>query len=289
MAPIGGTQGRALGLAAWTLAILVVPWTGASITARADAIVLKSGEVVEGSLVQATRNTLIVRRAIGGMHQMSLHDIAEVRIDRAQGEPISGQLLSWADGVYQIRSGGEVVRVSEGRILSRAPLEAEPSPTPPPRARGGRTVDTAAAAAQRIVATPVAANADIAAVPKAETIGARTAESDSQTVVLKASVDPAMPGTAGVVFTIELSRPAQQPIVLIYGTVDGTARAGTDYEPQQGVITLAPGTRSMQVRVPLIGHQRPRDESRFELFLAADPKLVEVADQRIAATIPGGH
>ena len=289
MSSARGAQGRAVGLAAWTLAILVVTWTGASITARADTIVLKSGEVVEGSLVQATRNTLIVRRAIGGMHQMPLRDIAEVRIDRAQAEQISGQLLSWADGVYQIRSSGEVVRISEGRILSRAPLEAEPLQTPPPRARGAPMVATAAAAAQRIVATPVAANGDIAGVPMAETIGARTAESDSQTVVLKASVDPAKPDTAGVVFTIELSRPAQQPIVLIYGTVDGTARAGTDYEPQQGVITLAPGTRSTQVRVPLIDHQRPRDESRFELFLAADPKVVVVVDQRIAATIAGAH
>jgi Calx-beta domain len=284
-----GAQGRAVGLAAWTLAILVATWTGASINARADTIVLKSGEMVEGSLVQATRNTLIVRRAIGGMHQMSLHDIAEIRIDRAQGEPISGQLLSWDDGVYQIRSGGEIVRINEGRILSRAPLEAEPSQTPPPRARGARMVDTVAVAAQRIVATPVAANGDIAAVPEAETIGARTPESDSQTVVLKASVDPAQPGTARVVFTIELSRPAQQPIVLIYGTVDGTARAGTDYEPQQGVITLAPGTRSMQVRVLLIGHQRPRNDARFELFLTADPRVVEIVDQRVTAIISGEH
>jgi RNase P/RNase MRP subunit p29 len=283
-----GTPGCAVGLRAWTLAILVVAWTGASITARADTIISKSGEVVEGSVVQATRNTLVVRRAVGGMHQMPLRDIEEVRIDRAQGEQISGQLLSWADGVYQIRSGGEVVRISEGRILSRAPLEAERSPTPSPQARGARTVDTAAAA-QRIVATPIAATGDIAAVPTAQTIGARTAESDSQTVVLKASVDPAKPGTAGVVFTIELSRPAQQPIVLIYGTVDGTARAGTDYEPQQGVITLAPGTRSTQVRVPLIDHQRSRDESRFELFLAADPSVVKVVDQRIAAIIPSVH
>jgi RNase P/RNase MRP subunit p29 len=289
MSPARGTPGRVVGLPAWTLAILVVTWTGASITTRADTIVSKSGEVVEGSVVQATRNTLVVRRAVGGMHQMPLRDIEEVRIDRAQGEQISGQLLSWADGVYQIRSGGEVVRISEGRILSRAPLEAEPSETPPPRVRSARTVDTVAAAAQRIVATPVAANGDIAVVPAAETIAAQTAEPGSQTVVLKASVDPAKPGTAGVVFTIELSRPAQQPIVLIYGTVDGTARAGMDYEPQQGVITLAPGTRSTQVRVPLIDHQRPRDESRFELFLAADPKVADVVDQRIAATIPGVH
>ena len=281
-------QGRAVGLRAWTLAILVVTWTGASITARADTIVLKSGEVVEGSLVQATRNTLIVRRAIGGMHQMPLQDIAEVRIDRAQGEQISGQLLSWADGVYQIRSGGEVISISEGRILSRAPLEAEPSKTYrrglAVHGRWTRQQLLPRGSSQRL--WPPMATLPSCLQPRRS---ARTAESDSQTVVLKASVDPAKPGTAGVVFTIELSRPAQQPIVLIYGTVDGTARAGTDYEPQQGVITLAPGTRSMQVRVPLVDHRRPRDESRFELFLAADPKVVVVVDQRIAATIPGAH
>jgi Calx-beta domain len=293
MSPARDTQSRPVGLRAWALAILVVTWTGGSGAARADTIVLKSGEVVEGSMVQATRNTLIVRRAIGGMHQMSLQDIEEVRIDLPQGEQISGELLSWADGVCQIRSGGEVVRISEGRILSRAPLEAQPSQTPPPRARGARTVETAAvsaaAPAQRIGTRAVAANGDNAVVPTAGMTGARTAESDSRTVALKASVDPAKPGTAGVVFRIELSRPAQQAIVLIYGTIDGTARAGTDYEPQQGVITLAPGTRRTQVRVPLIDHQHPRDDSRFELFLTADPRVVEVVDQRITATIPGAH
>src|SRR5919109_993710 len=162
MAAARGAQGRALRLAAWTLAILVATWTGASITARADTIVLKSGEVVEGSLVQATRNTLIIRRAIGGMHQMSLHDIAEVRIDRAQGEPISGQLLSWADGVYQIRSGGEVVRISEGRILSRAPREeATGQPPGEPSLRAGEepTVMSAPAPAASVTGETAALTA----------------------------------------------------------------------------------------------------------------------------------
>ena len=89
-----------------------------------------------------------------------------------------------------------------------------------------------------------------------------------------------------MVFNIELSRPAEHTIVLIYGTVDGTARAGTDYEPQQGVITLAPGTRSAQVRVPLIDRQRPRNDARFKLFLTADPRVVQIVDQRVTAVIP---
>ena len=133
----------------------------------------------------------------------------------------------------------------------------------------------------------IAANGSHAAMPTAETAAARAAENDSQTVALNASVDPAEAGTAGMVFNIELSRPAEQTIVLIYGTVDGTARAGTDYEPQQGVITLAPGTRSTQVRVPLIDRGSPRDGTRFELFLTADPRVVQVVDQRVTAVIPG--
>jgi hypothetical protein len=320
ISPATGTQACRAGLRAWALAILVVTWTGAAVAARADTIVLKGGALIEGSIVHATRNTLIVRRAIGGMHQMSIHDIEEVRIDLVQGEQISGQMLSWADGVYQIRAGGEVVRVSEGRILSRAPHETEPSQAPPPLPREERTVKTAAAlppppregqtvktaatppreapavktaaapalAAQRNSAKGVSANGGAAEMLTAEGTSARKAKGDSRTVV-KASVDPAEAGSAGMVFNIELSRPAEQTIVLIYGTVDGTARAGTDYEPQQGVLTLAPGTRSTQVHVPLIEHQLSQDDTRFELFLAADPKVVEVVDQRITATIPGEH
>jgi RNase P/RNase MRP subunit p29 len=290
--PRRDTGVRRVGPPAWALAILVSAWAGAADAVLADTFVLRGGEPIEGAIVQATRNTLIIRRAIGGMHQMSIPGIEEVRIDLAQGERISGQLLGWAEGVYQIRSGSEVIRIGEGRILSRGPLEAEPSRTPP-RPPERRRVETAAApaasAVQRVSANGVAANRANAELPTAEIAAARATESDSQSVALEASVDPAEAGTAGLVFNIELSRPAEQTIVLIYGTVDGTARAGTDYEPQQGVITLAPGTRSAQVRVPLTNHQRRRENTRFELFLTADPRVVQVVDQRVIAVIPGEH
>jgi hypothetical protein len=90
-----------------------------------------------------------------------------------------------------------------------------------------------------------------------------------------------------MVFKIELSRPAVQTVVLIYGTVDGTAKAGTDYEPQEGVMSLAPGTRSAEVRVPLIEQAQPKGDTKFELFLSADPRIADVVEPRIAATIEG--
>jgi hypothetical protein len=287
--PTMDARARRVGLPAWALATLVSAWAGAADAVLADTFVLRSGEPIEGAIVQATRNTLFIRRAIGGMHQMSIQGIEEVRIDLAQGERVSGQLLGWAEGVYQIRSGGEVIRIGEGRILSRAPLAAEPARTPP-RPRETRRVETAAAsasAARTIAAKAIAAKAGHAAMPTPAIASVRAAEGDSGTVALNASVDPAKAGAAGMVFNIELSRPAEQTIVLIYGTVDGTARAGTDYEPQQGVITLAPGTRSTQVRVPLIDRGGSRDGTRFELFLTADPRVVQVVDQRVTAVIPG--
>jgi RNase P/RNase MRP subunit p29 len=329
---------------AWALALMLITWIAVAGDLRADVIVLKNGESIEGSIVDATRNTVVVRRAIGGMHQMPIEDIEEVRIDLAQGAPIAGQILSWADGVYQVRSGGEVVHIRAGRIVTREVAQEasrQAPPAQPPRPAAEPAIETAAPAApaaqdtaaasataespaaeepaaaspaaasvtaeRTAAASPAAESADAqdtaaeetaAASPAAEDTAAESraaaviavpkAESDRLPVAVKASVDPAAAGAAGMVFKIELSRPAEQTVVLIYGTVDGTAKAGQDYEAQQGVVTLAPGTRSAEVHVPLIEHQPPRDEARFELFLAADPKVAEVVDKRITATIQGG-
>jgi RNase P/RNase MRP subunit p29 len=334
---------------AWALVLMLIAWVVVAGDLRADVIVLKNGESIEGSIVDATRNTVVVRRAIGGMRQMPIEDIEEVRIDLAQGGPITGQILSWADGVYQVRAGGEIVHVRAGRIVTREVAQEASRQTPPaqpPRPEAEPAVETAAPAAPAAEDTgaasataetpaaeePAAASPAAASVtaertasegPAAESADAQDtaaesttaeepaaasaaaeepaaeshaaaalavpkAESDPLPVAVKASVDPAAAGAAGMVFRIELSRPAEQTVVLIYGTVDGTAKAGQDYEAQQGVVTLAPGTRSAEVHVPLIEHQPPRDEARFELFLAADPKVAEIVDKRITATIQGG-
>ena len=108
-----------------------------------------------------------------------------------------------------------------------------------------------------------------------------------ESLAVRASVDPPEPGAESIVFKIELSRPAQQTVVLIYGTVDGTAKAGEDYEPQQGMMTLPPGTRSAEVRVPLLDGEPAAGEKRFELFLTADSRVAEIVDKQVVATIKG--
>jgi Calx-beta domain len=442
-------------LRAWMLAVLVVTCMGAPGTARADTIVLNSGERIEGAIVDATRNTVFIRRAIGGMRQMRLRDIADVRIDLAEGAEIAGQLLGWVDGVQEVRSGREVVRVRAGRVLTRE-RQVEASRQPPPQTAPPRALTPRATSVQRVEAPAPAAPevthaaeagrdwgkpgrtglaeaapvrdhpAEIAAartataqgkpqapaetvagpnqaaaapaasapamdrsaehtvagtaVAKTATVGPAMAavaeirpalvaaskaaaeiravaltavpeevtapaidpadavsapkpaegaidgasatelasraaaatepatraavsevatggaavtkvaltpqaQNDGQRLAVRASVGS---GTAGedLVFRIELSRAAEQTVVLIYGTVDGTAVAGEDYEPRQGVVTLARGSKSADVHVPLIKDRRSRADARFELFLTADPKVAEVVDQRISATIP---
>jgi hypothetical protein len=286
-----GRAGRR-GVAGAALALLAASWTGAPGDVRPETIVLKSGEEIEGSVIDATRNTVIVRRSIGGMRQMRIRDIDEVRVDLAQGKQVVGQFLSWADGVYQLRSGGELVWVSEVATTSRRPSEraaGQPprqSPTPEEEPTVALATAPAASTAQETAAdraaparaptvapklrdqdrsratdeepSPAAGEEQGQAVAAEQSPAAREERSratdekpspatgeeqslaavdekqapatgETQSLAVKASVEPAQPGAENMVFHVELSRPAEQ----IYGTVDDTAKAGTDYEPSK--------------------------------------------------------
>jgi hypothetical protein len=333
-----GSRGQRTAGRSWALAALLAAWAAAPGAAPADEIVLRSGELIEGTIIDATRNTVVVRRAIGGMHQMPIRDIEEMRVDLVQGGRISGRILSWAEGVHRLRAGNEVVSVRGGRVLSRAPYEEEQTQLPPARAPQRAAEPAVEAAAPLRVseaerpaaeppavrkpaadAAPPAVESPAAAAPAPEdtesaaagapaeppaiesrppdtpaeesagdqSLAAVEPRNGTEAVAIRTSVDLDEAGAPGVVFRIELSRPAERTVVLIYGTVDGTAKAGEDYEPRQGVLTLPPGTRSADVRVPLIEPRDTEGDSRFELFLTADPKVATIAEQRITATIPG--
>ena len=93
----GAPGGVAAVLPALLLAAAVVVPSG---DVRAERLVLKSGEVVDGSIIETTRNTVIIARSIGGMRQLPIQEIGEVRFDLARGQQVVGQFLGWADGVY---------------------------------------------------------------------------------------------------------------------------------------------------------------------------------------------
>src|SRR5690606_14742356 len=238
----------------WALAALLSGWTVAAGDAQAERFVLSSGETVEGTIVAATRNTVVVRRSIGGMRQMATEDIAEVRFDLVEGR-LAGEFLRWADGVYELGVGDEVVRLGEGGIVSRAPRQAAAPRREFPSAPEGQQQIGAAQSHSPEEAAVLAAEdpADVAnlAVSGAaaggtgdreagawigavaeRAAGANTATGDESAaaseeasragdaggLTIKASVGPPAPGERSMVFKIELSEPAAQSVMLIYGT-----------------------------------------------------------------------
>lgn len=86
--------------------------------ASAATFLLKSGESFEGEVIHATRNTLMVREKIGAVRQLSLGDVQTVEVATRNGAFVSGALLGWQDGVYEIDSGERLTRLEDGRIVS---------------------------------------------------------------------------------------------------------------------------------------------------------------------------
>jgi probable HAF family extracellular repeat protein len=71
-------------------------------------------------------------------------------------------------------------------------------------------------------------------------------------------------GTREFVFTVTLSAASGAPVTVNYGTADGTAVAGSDYNAQSGVLTFAPGQATKTIRIAVKGdRKREADETFF--------------------------
>jgi uncharacterized protein len=80
-------------------------------------------------------------------------------------------------------------------------------------------------------------------------------------------------GTTGLSFTVTLSRPLSQPVVLCAATIGLTASGGSDYEPLVGCRTVAAGQTSTTFTVNVRGDTRPEPDERLTLLVAGVPGL----------------
>jgi hypothetical protein len=71
---------------------------------------------------------------------------------------------------------------------------------------------------------------------------------------------------------------------VIYSAMQDTADRN-DFSNSSGVITIARGAESAEIRIPLVDDQIREGDETFRLFLSSDPKLIGVADNRVAAVI----
>ena len=84
-------------------------------------------------------------------------------------------------------------------------------------------------------------------------------------------------GQVEALFDVALSAPCSRPVTVDYQTIDGTARAGIDYEAAGGTLTFQPGQTRLTVRVPVLGDIWEELDKQFSLRLS-NPTVVEIAD-----------
>jgi hypothetical protein len=298
-------------------ALAIACWLGLT-PALGATFVLDDGSRVAGTIVQATRNTVTIRPAIGGLRQIPVGRLERVEVTTADGQTLLGHYRGWADGRAMIAVGAEMLSLENDRVVERRPLTtpaiaaastpdapdaavpvARAAPSLPDRTAGGgpaasapSDADAAAAAAPRRAASavvgPVPPRPDpqawSAPEPSAGAAMAALPGGDLPVVSVKTSPDQITAESDVITFTVELSQPLDDLLVVIYSTVDGTARAGADYQPLQGILTLPAGVTSAAIQTTLIDHPEAGGKD-FQLFLASNPDLVTIAEPWTQITI----
>jgi hypothetical protein len=366
---------RGFGLAA---AVVCAGWLSIA-PALAVTLLLESGETVEGAIIHATRNTVTIRPAAGGMRQIPVGRLKQVQTRTAAGQALRGRYHGWVAGRAGIEVGSELLWLENGRVVARTPLAPPvlPQGAPPvPVGRASASAETEPASASAAtepasalaVAQPTseaAATEPASAYAAIEPTGASepasdsaepasayaviepasTAEPASEAAETEPASAPAVPQAASapaparpadravasviapmptgmpvpepsagaesvalpprdlpavrvtvapdeviersgeIVFTLELSRPIDDLLVVIYSTVDGAARSGADYHAAQGILTLPAGATHEQIRTAVIDDGQAEDDEEFQLFVATNPELTEVGQQWLRVTI----
>src|SRR5438034_861166 len=78
-------------------------------------------------------------------------------------------------------------------------------------------------------------------------------------------------GTTDAVFTVTLSPANPDQIATVnYRTVDGSAKAGSDFQPVSGTLSFSPGETSKTIAVPIVGDTSSEPQESFSIQLS-DP------------------
>ena len=100
------------------------------------------------------------------------------------------------------------------------------------------------------------------------------------------SIDDATPVQEGEAaeFVVRLSAASGVPVTVSYGTVDGTAGAGSDYTSTAGMLRFEAGETSKTIAVPTIEDATAEESEAFTVQLS-DPAGATVKDGTATGTI----
>ncbi|MDE5096469.1 MAG: sodium:calcium exchanger, partial [Trichodesmium sp. St11_bin5] len=128
--------------------------------------------------------------------------------------------------------------------------------------------------------------------------GAKNAElSDSQAVgriqdndqppqisISDAKVTEANRGEKNMKFEVTLDNSSAQTVKVNYETINGSAKAGEDFQKKKGVLTFKPGERKKTVNVPILGDLVDENNEEFQVKLS-DAKNGKLSDEKAVGRI----
>ena len=128
-------------------------------------------------------------------------------------------------------------------------------------------------------------NASNATIPTAEATGTIVNDDVAPSVAVSdVSVNEGNDGTTAATFVLSLSGASGLPASVSYATVDGTAKAGSDYAAASGTASFAPGATTSEVTVLVSGDTMRELDDTFSISLGT-PVNVTLGDGEATATI----
>jgi probable HAF family extracellular repeat protein len=92
-------------------------------------------------------------------------------------------------------------------------------------------------------------------------------------------------GTRTATFTVTVSPAASQPVTVNFGTSNGTAVAGSDYQARSGMVTFAPGQTSQTISIVVNGDRTGEWNETFRVTLSQATGAVLIDAQGVGTIV----
>ena len=241
-------------------------------------ITLQDGQRIDGHIVKFDQTNVVIRSMDGSEQAVPRATIDRVIFETVTGTEVSGSLLGWKPGVYELTTEESVVAVYS--IAPPPPVENVQENANGIVEDGAEPV-VAVNAGRGFSGTAVADEIEATGAVETE-LAATTPGSDLE---IDVSVDSTREDAGPIGFDIKLSKPSESSVVLIYATIDDTAIDGEDYQAARGVLVIKAGQTDARIEASVIDDEISEEEERLRLFLTVDPNVAKVKNREIIATI----
>ena len=243
-------------------------------------IALQDGRTVPGHIIEIDQTNIVILTGNGARETLPRSTVESVTFKTITGDELNGELVGWSPGVYEIATPSAAIKIYSA--MPHLPEEPVAEPTPAVGENAAPEEEASPPAEEAVAAvaepaddveatsgnlTPFTAAAAAAAAPAAGDLPSNSIDRDpSQSVAnlqdvaaspdtdlsIEVSVENSHENGPPVAFNIELSKPSESSVVLIYATIDGTAVNGQDYEANRGVVVIKAGEQNARIEATVL-------------------------------------